>query len=142
MMGALLTPRIEAQTVAARDKVILVGGKVLQGRILLVSNEHVVLREGSVDRTFPRKVVQSIESVAVRHRELLAAWQNVNVANADDLLALAARADLDGLPYEARLLRFYALLARPADPAIHKALGNRAQGFQVPSRDRWSLGAI
>lgn len=73
MMGALLTPRIEAQTVAARDKVILVGGKVLQGWILLVSNEHVVLREGSVDRTFPRKVVQSIESVAVRHRELLAA---------------------------------------------------------------------
>lgn len=141
MMGALLTPRIEAQTVAARDKVILVGGKVLQGRILLVSNEHVVLREGSVDRTFPRKVVQSIESVAVRHRELLAAWQNVNVANADDLLAIAARADLDGLPYEARLLRFYALLARPADPAIHKALGNRAQGakFQVEIGGHWVL---
>jgi hypothetical protein len=70
---------------------------------------------------------------AVQHRELVNAWIDTPADDADALLALAKRADEVGLPHEARLFRWYALLVRPSDAAIHEALGNREQ------RGKWRV---
>jgi len=55
------------------------------------------------------------------------------------LLAFARRADTLGLPHEAKLMRWYAVLQRPGDAAIHQLLGNREVrgSFQVELNGHW-----
>lgn len=130
---------LSAQTTEARDTVVLESGTKLRGRVVRVSDQEITLRVGSVDRTIPRRQVQSIDSVASKHRELLVAWQDTAVDDAAALVALAERAAAAGLPHEKRLLYWYAALLRPNDAEIHRALGNRERNgtFLVPIADAW-----
>jgi hypothetical protein len=125
--AALFAALATAQTIEARDKVVLNGGRELEGTVVRISADEIVLRVGSTDRKIDRKDVMTFTSVAVQHRELVNAWIDTPADDADALLALAKRADEVGLPHEARLFRWYALLVRPSDAAIHEALGNREQ---------------
>lgn len=128
-----------AQTTEARDKVKLSGGREVEGRIVRVGEDEIVLRTGSVDRVIPRKQIESFSSVADRHRELMKEWRDARPEDADAMMALAQRAADRGLPHEARLFRWYAALARPDDPQIHATLGNRDRrgSFEVQIHDRW-----
>jgi hypothetical protein len=120
--AVLAVAPLAAQTTDPRDVVVLNTGKELRGRVVRESDKEVVLRVGSVDRTLARKDVRSVDSVATKHRALIQTWLETKV---DDPKALLDLADRAGLPYEARLFRWYALRLRPDDAAIHKALGNR-----------------
>jgi len=139
-LGAVaLAATAGAQTTEARDKVKTTAGRELDGRIVRVTDEEVVLRVGSVDRVIPRAQVASFSSVAQQHRLLTREWRDVRPDDADAMLALARSAASRGLPHEARLFTWYAALARPDDAAIHAALGNRQHGgtFEVRIDDRW-----
>lgn len=135
---ATLAP-LAAQTTPARDTVRLRNGSEVRGRVLRVDREEIVVRVGSVDRTIQRDQIQTFTSVASYHRELLGLWRDTATTDAEALLALAAKADQWDLPHEARLLRWYAVLLRPKDAAIHSALGNREQGgrFRVEIDGKW-----
>lgn len=137
-LAAPIAP-LAAQTTPARDTVRLRNGGEIRGRVLRVDREVLVVRTGSVDRTIPRDQVTTFTSVASHHRELIDTWRDTPATDAAALLALAATADQQDLPHEAKLLRWYAVLLRPADPAIHAALGNREQGgkFRVEIDGRW-----
>lgn len=138
-LGAMLLGGVvAAQLPAPRDRVVLVDGKELKGRVVRENDDEVLLRIGSVDRPIPRRLVREVHSTAARHRALLRDWRDVDATDVDGLLRLAARADQERLPHEARLLRWYAVLQRPDDKELHATLGNRAQGahFLVALGDR------
>ncbi|MBL8728031.1 MAG: DUF1570 domain-containing protein [Planctomycetes bacterium] len=130
---------LAAQSTPARDTVRLDNGSEVRGRVLRVDAKVVVVRVGSVDRTIRRDQVQSFTSVASHHRELMARWRDTATTDATALLALATTAEQQDLPHEAKLLRWYAVLLRPEDAAIHAALGNREQGgrFRVEIDGKW-----
>lgn len=121
-----------------RDRVLLVGGKELRGRVVRVDAEQVLLRVGSVDKPIARRLVAELHTVASAHRELLAAWQAAAGEDPTTLLRLATTADAALLPHEARLFRWLALLQRPDDDDLHAALGHRRAGDQwlVPFGER------
>ncbi|MCR9247355.1 MAG: DUF1570 domain-containing protein [bacterium] len=128
-----------AQSVAARDTVVLTSGKQLRGRVLRADENTVILRVGSRDRSFSREKVRSVTSVAAKHRSLMTAWQDTPADDVGRLLELATAAENSGLVHEARLLRWYALLQRPGDAAIHELLGNKKRGkkFHVEIDGKW-----
>ncbi len=130
---------VRAQTVESRDTVVLTDGKEMRGRIIRVDDEEIVLRVGSRDRTIERARVESFDSVAEKQRKLLSTWRGTKATDVMALLALALHADDIGLPHEARLMRWYAALQRPADATIHEALGNRKRrnGYAVQIDGRW-----
>ncbi|MBL9077751.1 MAG: DUF1570 domain-containing protein [Planctomycetes bacterium] len=136
---AILATTVAAQAPPPRDVVVLANGAEQRGRIVRVDDEVVVLRTGSTEREIPRHKVQSFTSVAARHRDLIAAFQTTPTDEPAALQALAARADEQDLPHEARLCRWYALLLRPDDAALHTALGNREQNGRwcVPIDGSW-----
>lgn len=140
LLIALLAPAAAtAQTTEARDTVVLTNGKEVRGRVVRQDAQVVIVRVGSVDRSFPRAQVKSVTSVASQHKALMASWQDTATTDVKALLDLAQLADRVGLPHEARLLRWYAVLQRPTDAAIHQALGNRElRGeYQVELNGRW-----
>jgi len=130
---------VTAQTVEARDTVVLTTGKELHGRVMRMDADEVILRVGSRDRTIARKKVRSVVSVAIRHRSLMMAWQDTPTTDVARLLELSAAAANSGLPHESRLLRWYAVLQRPGDAAIHELLGNRERRgrFSVKIDGKW-----
>src|SRR5262245_38952804 len=130
---------LAAQTTEARDSVVLTNGAQLRGRIVRIDDKELTLRIGSRDRAIPRSQIRSLTSVAAEQRQLIETWQNTNPADVAAVLALAGKADTAGLPYEARLLRWYAVLQRPRDAAIHAALGNKKErdGFLVEIDGNW-----
>ena len=139
LIAAAGSIELRAQTVEARDSVELKSGKTLRGRVVRMTAEELTLRIGSRDRTIARDKVRSVNSVAVEQRKVLSAWRDASVDDVPVLLAIARHADKVGLPHEARLMRWYAVLQRPNDEAIHAALGNRKRkhGFQVQIDRRW-----
>src|SRR5688572_14159658 len=57
---ALLAPAaLRAQMAEARDRVTLLDGKELRGRVMRFDANELILRVGSVDRTIPRKQVRA-----------------------------------------------------------------------------------
>lgn len=140
MVAGLAAPRAAcAQTTEARDVVVLTTGKELRGRVVRVDAKNVVLRVGSVDRTIARDDIKSIDSVAQKHRDWMAAWQKTDLDDTHALLALASEAERVGLKHEARLVQWLVAIQRPTDATVHKALGNReVRGvFQVEIDGKW-----
>ncbi|MBL8738558.1 MAG: DUF1570 domain-containing protein [Planctomycetes bacterium] len=136
LAGCLASPATaQADT---RDRVLLVGGKELRGRVVRVDAEQVLLRVGSVDKPIARKLVAELHTVAASHRDLLRDWQAAAGEDPAALLRLATTADEARLPHEARLFRWLALLQRPDDDDLHATLGHRRSGDQwlVPFGDR------
>lgn len=121
-----------------RDRVLLVGGKELRGRVVRVDDEQVLLRVGSIDKPIARELVAELHTVAASHRDLLRDWQGASDDDAAALLRLATNADEALLPHEARLFRWLALLQRPDDDELHASLGHRRSGdrWLVPFGDR------
>jgi len=114
----------------ARDRLVLVDGKELRGRVVHENADEVLLRVGSTDKAIARKLVREVHAVASNHRALLQEWQHTSPEDPAALLRLARTADEQGLPHEARLFRWYALLRRPDDVELHQMLGNRRAGKQ------------
>src|SRR5262245_50907168 len=140
LLTAVAAPAaLAAQTTEARDSVVLTNGTTLRGRIVRIDDKELILRIGSRDRAIPRNQIRSLVSVAAEQRLLLETWQNTDPTDVTALLALASKADAAGLPHEARLLRWYAVLQRPRDAAIHAALGNKKErdGFLVEIDGNW-----
>jgi hypothetical protein len=119
-----------AQSAPPRDRVVLVDGKELRGRVVHEDANEVLLRVGTTDKPIARKLVREVHAVANHHRELLQQWRDSSPDDPAAMLRLARRADEQGLPHEARLFRWYALLQRPDDVELHTALGNRLAGKQ------------
>ncbi len=119
-----------AQSTPPRDRVLLVHGKELRGRVVHEDADEVLLRVGTTDKPIARKLVREVHAVAAHHRELLQQWRDRSPEDPAAMLQLARIADEQGLPHEARLFRWYALLQRPDDVELHTALGNRRAGKQ------------
>lgn len=131
LLPAVAGCRVVAQSPStARDRVVLVDGKELRGRVVHEDANEVLLRVGSTDKAIARKLVREVHAVATHHRELLQQWRDSSPEDPAAMLRLADKADEQGLPYEARLFRWYALLQRPDDVELHTALGNKRAGKQ------------
>src|SRR5688572_15177082 len=114
-LALLAPPVLHAQTTEARDRVTMLDGKELRGRVMRFDSEQLILRVGSVDRKIPRKQIRAFTSVASHHHELIGKWNETPVEDAAAMQALARTAEGNGLPHEARLCLWYAVLQRPAD---------------------------
>jgi len=121
-----------------RDRVLLVGGKELRGRVVAADPEQVLLRVGSIDKPIARRLIAELHTVASAHRELLDDWQDESVEDQAALRRLAAAADAALLPHEGRLFRLLALVQSPDDADLHAAVGSRRSGkrWLVPFGDR------
>jgi hypothetical protein len=137
-LGAASAP-LAAQLAEARDTVVLTNGKELRCRVLRMNEAEVVVRTGSTDRTLKRQDVRSVDSIAEKHKQLMAIWRNTSPADVRALLELALVARNAGLMHEERLLYWYAALQQPDNESIHQFLGNRkiAGKFLVEIDKKW-----
>lgn len=136
---AIAPAPLAAQLAEARDSVVLTNGKELRGRVLRMNDTEVVLRSGSTDRTLKRQDVRTVDCVAVKHKQLMAIWQNTSPSDVRALLELALVSRNAGLPHEERLFYWYAALQQPDNEQIHQFLGNRKAGgkFLVEIDKKW-----
>jgi len=124
------------------DQVQLAGkDKPLEGRILLVDDQRVVLRKKSRVEEIPRDEVQSYTWVDESLSSLLPAVLEASsgASSAADLADLAATLEAANLPGEAGLVRWMAVAQQKDTEATHDALGHRKEGdhWRVRVGSRW-----
>ena len=116
------------ERVNAPDRVELVDGGTLEGRVLLEVGDSVVLRVGAKERELARADVKSVRSAQGSLRELLEQWQHVPPGDAAAILDLARFADSRGLAGERELFALLALTVDGKLAAAHELLGHDAKG--------------
>lgn len=84
-----------------REVVKLKDGKALHGRVVLQTDDAVVLRIGSIEKRIP---CADVDSVAASLRELLPALRGVDRHDVAALTQLARQGEQRALVHEARLL--------------------------------------
>jgi len=117
------------------DRVELVDGTILAGRVVLDQGDTVILRVASRERELPRDEVKSVRSAQGSLRELLEQWELVSPGDAAAILDLARFAGSRGLAGEREL---FALLALSVDGRLgeaHEFLGHDPRGDDWVVRD-------
>jgi len=130
LVSIAFLPPLAAQKRDRRDVVELTSGKSLKGRVVLETEDTIVLRIGSKERRLARTSIQRVQSVARAHREVHAAFRKAG----DDpgaWLRLAKSCASRHLPHTARLLYWCVLLTDPQSEAAHEGLGHKKR------RGRW-----
>lgn len=122
-----------------RDTIKLWSGKKIQGRVVLVLLDKILVQVGTVERWIERDKIAEFETVAKSHRKLL---EDLRATDRDALGELAglARSSLAGnLPHEARLLYLRILLRDPEHLEAHQALGHkkRRKLWMIKDGDKW-----
>ncbi len=138
-ISLLCCAALVAQAGDQRDTVTLTRGSAVEGRVLRVEADAVRVQVGSRVRTIPRDRIQSIDSVAQHHRQLLTALRRTDQASAAQLLELVEQCDTGRLEHEARLLCYRILLLDPDHPEANERLGHRdtGNGWRLPVAGRW-----
>lgn len=117
----------------AQDVVELDDGSTLEGRVLYVDDERVVLREKRRDREIPAERVTALRTIHESLRELLTRAEGVPRSSVGANLELAQFARSRGLAGEAGVFYWRALLADPTCAPAHEGLGHKRRG------DRWAM---
>lgn len=116
-----------------RDSVTLNNGKVRRGRVVLELDSHVLLRVGTREKKIARKDIAKIDSLAIRHTDLLRRYRQLSRTTAPKMIEFAKDASSAGLEHEARLFYWRAVLLDANHDAAHEALGHTKRG------DEWRI---
>jgi hypothetical protein len=115
------------------DRVELVDGGVVEGRVLLDAGERVLVRVGTKTQEIRRDRIQSVRSAAGSVRELLAQWERIATDDVQAVLDLARFAEGRGLAGEKELFAYLVLTLDAKNEAAHELLGHDKKG------DGWSV---
>jgi len=129
------SPLAEGERENAPDRVELVSGTVVEGRVLLDAGERVVVRVGTKEQEFTRDKIKSVRSASGSLRELLAQWERITPTDAEAVLDLARFAESRGLAGESELFALLVLTLDPKNAAAHERLGHDAKGDDWTVRD-------
>jgi hypothetical protein len=121
------------------DKVELKKGRPVEGTVLLIDDERIVLRVKGRDKLFLREDIRSIKARAIDVPAALHLHANLKPDDVDRRLQLARDFKIMGLPLEARLLLWEVLLLDPKNEEAHLGLEHRRSGkrWLVPVGKRW-----
>ncbi len=136
MLGTLLSLTLIAAQAPGndtRDRVELLRGSVVSGRVLLQLEDKIAIQVGTREQWIERSRIKTISSIAERQREIFADLRKVRNNSTADLNALARRAADEGLLHEARIFSWHVLALEPDNPEANAALGHRQ------SRGEWLL---
>ena len=127
------TPPVDRITLKKR-------GKVLEGRIVLVTDEKIVLRQKSKHKEYDREDVESYVWSEEAHAELFPRLRKATDSTTADLQALSEEFGVAGLAGEAALCHWIVLAQDPANELSHEALGHRLKnkGWQVRIDGKWT----
>lgn len=117
----------------APDRVELVEGNTLEGRVLVETGDTLVLLVGTKRQEIPRARVKSVRSAAGSVRELLTQWERIAPDDAAAILDLARFAEGRGLSGEKELFAYLVLTLDPKNESAHELLGHDAKS------DGWSV---
>lgn len=115
-------------------------GKVIEGRIVLVDDEKIVLRVKSKHKEYEREDVDSYIWAEEKHAELLPRlFKGLTGGSASDMRTLAEEFTAGGLAGEAQLAYWLALVKDSTDEVSHKALGHSKKGkrWRVRIDGKW-----
>jgi len=135
----LASPPAAAPADPAPDRIELVDGSVVEGRVVFEDATRIVLRVKSKERTFEHKQVRSVRAQSRSLRELLVKTADGLPAGAPERAELARFATERELAGEAHALWWSVLAMDPEHSDAHRALGHRAVkgGWQCPSERGW-----
>jgi hypothetical protein len=140
-LGALLLLLLAAPAKGgdARDTLVLQGGREIEGRILLETEEKVLFQSGSRKKWYPRSAIKGTRSVAASHRELLERFGTLAPESPEALLDLASWCRDQQLPHEEKLLLWRILVSSPEHEEANLRLGHRKVGeaFKAPLKGNW-----
>ncbi len=112
----------------------------LEGRIVSIDKDRIVLREKSRLRVIERSEVQEFTSINEELAAVMPELKEVTTAvQSEGLEALAKTCEERGLHGEARLVWWSLLRIEPENEAAHEALGNRQSkgNWQARLTNRW-----
>ncbi|TAJ20605.1 MAG: DUF1570 domain-containing protein [Planctomycetota bacterium] len=123
----------------APDRVELVDGSVVAGRVVFEDEKRIVVRVRSKERVYALAQIRSVRALERSLRELLAKTADGLPQSAEARIALAELARERGLDGEAELLWWSVLALDPEQRDAHLALGHRdaKSGWQYPSERGW-----
>lgn len=108
------------------DSVVMSKGRPLVGRIVKVSDDHLILRQRSKHRVVPLKDIKSHKSV---NQELSSLMPDLgvipNAIETAGMAKLAKSCEERGLPHMADLVWWSVLRLEPDDEEAHAALGHK-----------------
>jgi hypothetical protein len=116
------------------DRVVLVNGKELRGRVLFQDDTTVVLRQGGRDTELARAEIQLLDTRLADLAVLLDNAERADLGRARDLELLAAQAEEMGLPGEAQVFWWRLVRLDPSREDARRALGHerRGAGWSLP----------
>ncbi len=106
------------------DRVQLVDGTVIEGRVLCESENELVVRVGTKDRVIANATVSSIYSRLENQRVAIARWTAAGSGDYAELHDLAQFLKRHDLLEELNLVAWWIVLARPDDEEAHALLGH------------------
>ncbi len=124
------------------DWIELKDGRRVEGRVVFEDESELILLVGSRERSYPKDDLREVRAL---RRELPGALDLIDElgrGDRDGHLALAERLEERGLPFEAAILNWRAVLLDPSCEAGHEALGHRKSGsaWRVPHGARlWTM---
>jgi hypothetical protein len=130
---------------SAPDRVELLDGSVVEGRVVFEDEKRIIVRVKSKERVFELARIRAVRALERSLRELLAKTADGLPPTADERLTIARLARDRGLDGEAELLWWSALALDPELREAHLALGHRDAkgGWQYPSDRGWqSFGGV
>ena len=117
----------------AQDLVTLADGRALEGRVVLATEDELVVRAGGRDERVARSEVRELVWIPGSLAELFERAAQVPADALAATLELARFAEARALPGEARIFYWRALLLDPENPEARAGLGHERRG------KRWSV---
>jgi hypothetical protein len=139
VLGALLLLALCSGAAGGEgDEVVLKSGKSLRGRVVFEDESVLILRQESRDTPIERAEIERVESRRSNLGVLLDNAARAELGDVGELELLAAQAEEMGLPGEAQVFWWRALLVDREHAAARAALGHvkRAGEWVIPVRGR------
>ncbi len=103
-------------------------GKVIEGRIVRIDDDVIVIRQKSKHKEYEREDVESYVWAEEQHAKLYPRLRDAVDASSEDLQAMAEEFEAAGLLGEAELTHWMVLDQDPSNVISHEALGHRKKG--------------
>ncbi|MDP6851030.1 MAG: hypothetical protein QF524_08840, partial [Planctomycetota bacterium] len=109
------------------DIVELGNGKKLEGIILQVTDDEIILAQGSRNKSIPREKVSNLSGPRQEYPNYILKLQGLlsSSPSAPEVLDLADWCMEHGLPWDANALQHFALVIDPGNEKAHLALGHK-----------------
>lgn len=135
----VLLPCLAAQGPDERD-VVYLNSSVVRGRVVAELEDEILVEAKGRERRIPRARIDSYESVALSHRDVMKQLRNGNARSVGELERFAEFCREARLPHEERLFYWRILLLDSRHEAANEVLGHRRRGtgWEVPFAGRWA----